>query len=902
MANIKGMATKAATKSKVLWKQATVAVAAFLVSATGCDSGGLKGCSQDDKDNSAAVVQSQNDTPSETNPGNQTPAIPNAPHLTGPAIFLGQNRIVLTFSEDVAVNSASAADFQLPVSGDTLDNGLVIAGPKSNQVTITLGQNFSLKTRGEFSSENLSVNNSSGIDLSPTLSADAIESVSTGVDAVSYQPVDILPGFTEGLSGLGYRFTEAIAVGDLDSDGTLDVVVGKGALYANETYLQKGPINNPYQLRQTFGNMTDTLDIALGDFDGDGDLDLLEANMWSINRIRLNNGKGVFLSGIQFGGNQSVSTSLGVADFDRDGDLDVVVGNAQGNPNTVWQNDGSGSGNFLGTSAMNFLGSRNTEAIAVGDINRDGYPDIVTGNCGEPNAIWINNADTPWTGFSYFGSLSENGKTQDVKLADLDQDGDLDLVVANQGEEANSVWKNDGTGNFGASAAFTFGENKTYHLAIADLDGDGDLDVATGNFLQPNRIWLNDGTGSLFDSTQLLGAGSTRSIVARDMDQDGDLDLVTGNYDFEFTRIWNGSLSPSWGKAFLTDSGHSLGEGKTTSMARGDLNGDGAIDIVSGNNQGQPNRSWINDGKGSFDETPFETFGEGKTSSLLLGDMDGDGDLDLVEGNQGAENLVRLNDGTGLFSSSVSFGLTSSITMALALGDVDGDGDLDVVEGNSNNLDNRVWLNDGSGTVFTDSGYSIGVGNTESLTLGDLNGDGKIDLVIGNLNQAIEVWTNSGITGSGWSGFVNSNQMLGTYAAKAIILGDVNKDGALDLVVGDDGSYGVTIWVNDGTGAGSFLGTAPFVTLPAYGVRSLDLGDWDADGDLDLLIGRWNQSNAIWENDGTGINQFYGVTPAKSFGDPQATSDVRFCDLDREGDLDVVEGIWNTGNKIWINR
>ncbi|MDP6957961.1 MAG: VCBS repeat-containing protein, partial [Planctomycetota bacterium] len=479
MANIKGIATKAATKSKVVWKQATVAVAAFLVSATGCDSGGLKGCSQDDKPDSVAVVQGQNHTPSGTNPGEESPSIPNAPHITGPAVFLGQNRIVMTFSEDVVVNSASAADFDLPVAGDTLDNGGVKAGPKSNQVTITLGMKFSLKTRGEFSSEHLSFNDASGIDVSPTLSADAIESVATGVDAVSYQPVDILPGFTEGLSGLGYRFTEAIAVGDLDSDGTLDVVVGKGALYANETYLQKGPQNNPYQLRQTFGNMTDTLDVALGDFDGDGDLDLLEANMWSENRIRFNNGKGVFLSGIQFGGNQSVSTSLGVADFDQDGDLDIVVGNDQGNPNTVWKNDGTGSGNILGSSAVNFLGNRNTKAIAVGDINRDGYPDIIAGNWGEATSIWMNNADQPWTGFSYAGSLPESGKTQDVKLADLDQDGDLDLVVANEEGESNSIWKNDGTGNFGTTEAFTFGENKTYHLAIADLQAEVESDKKT---------------------------------------------------------------------------------------------------------------------------------------------------------------------------------------------------------------------------------------------------------------------------------------------------------------------------------------------------------------------------------------------------------------------------------------
>jgi hypothetical protein len=156
-------------------------------------------------------------------------------------------------------------------------------------------------------------------------------------------------------------------------------------------------------------------------------------------------------------------------------------------------------------------------------------------------------------------------------------------------------------------------------------------------------------------------------------------------------------------------------------------------------------------------------------------------------------------------------------------------------------------------------------------------------------------------SGSGWNGFSKSTQYLGTYATKSLVLGDVNGDGTLDLVVGD-GSHGATVWANDGTGTGAFFGSNPVTTIPIFGVRFLSLGDLDADGDLDLLIGRWNQANAIWKNDGTGTGAFFGQIPRQTFGDPRATSSTIFQDLDRDGDLDVFEGIWNVGNKVWINR
>ena len=275
--------------------------------------------------------------------------------------------------------------------------------------------------------------------------------------------------------------TRAMALGDLNGDGHTDLVVVNGA----------DRINGPVPSRIWFGNGAggfvdsgqalpgggNVADLALDNLDGDGALDLALASQTTGAIVLHNDGKGNFgLPGTGYKTtNARTTTAVALGDVDVDGDLDLVVGNAA-EVNTVWLNDGQGtftdSGQRLGGFNLPF-----TASVALGDLNRDGLPDLVFGNLAFNNTIWVN------AGQGQFINTNQTIGAVDATTAvvgDIDGDNDLDLVAGHDGPD--SLWINDGQGNF-RQAAHIHAESmsQTRELVFADLDGDGDPDLATAN-------------------------------------------------------------------------------------------------------------------------------------------------------------------------------------------------------------------------------------------------------------------------------------------------------------------------------------------------------------------------------------------------------------------------------------
>jgi hypothetical protein len=338
-------------------------------------------------------------------------------------------------------------------------------------------------------------------------------------------------------------------------------------------------------------------------------------------------------------------------------------------------------------------------------------------------------------------------------LGDLDGDGDLDAVIANYLNEAETVWLNDGTGNF--TSGGSFGGGHSQKVALGDLDGDGDLDAVVANDIggQPEDVWLNDGNGS-FTSNGTFGTGTSTDIDLGDVDGDGDLDALVGNAP-EGETVW---LNDGLGSFTLSAT---LGTGDTLSAVLGDIDNDGDLDAVVANYLGA-HTVWVNDGTGTFSPHSTSSFGSaGFTGALALGDLDGDGDLDGIIANRGTgAEAVWLNDGNGVFTAGATFGASDS--QSVTLGDLDGDGDLDAVTANESGQSERVWMNDGNASFtahpLMSSGF--GAGNSFEVALGDLDGDGDLDAVVANYNaQAETVWINRdppGITVNPTSGVVTT--------------------------------------------------------------------------------------------------------------------------------------------------
>jgi len=683
-----------------------------------------------------------------------------------------------------------------------------------------------------------------------------------------------------------------IALGDLDGDGDLDVFLSS-----------EGP--DKVLFNDGDGNLTDSGQAlgdgsfskpAIGDIDGDGDLDVIAMQVW------INNGSGYLTADEQrFEDGNPV-----LGDIDGDGDLDMLGAE-------VWLNDGNGA----------FVRTGQFVSGPLGDLDGDGDLDAVAS--GE---IWMND------GSGYFVSSGQSLRAGD--LGDLDGDGDLDLFV-----DFNTVWLNDGTGFFsqGYQSPFRY---MCRASALGDLDQDGDLDVVVAQEEGLNKILVNDGNANFDEIDQAFDSQDSIDSTLGDLDGDGDLDLVMvertpplqgpyqGEAPWEFTLVeWRnnsviaGCCEDSCGRIGRTrcngdwletcdiaqdgcarwtntldcssadeickgdgllfvDTGQIFHGMYVPLGPLGDLDGDGDLDLVR---QGSDSGSdfWLNDGSGYFIEHAHAW----SCSVFKYGDVDGDGDLDFLCGS-----VIMLNDRSANFTEGQSLVFSGTAEF----GDVDGDGDLDVIA-------DPVWLNDGNAS-FVDSGQQIGSSMPTDLVLGDLDGDDDLDLLVA-LDGPAEVWLNDG-----GGCFTDSGHRLGDNDAGQLALGDLDGDGDLDVVaaIPDEASWSCSfeIWSNDGNGIFEQTGQPDVIVgggfWPAYDL--LALGDFNGDGHLDLAA---VDSGSLWIlfNDGSGNLVNSGFYLPCELGNIVTTGD-----LDQDGDLDIIVserplGIgglnWRLG-KVWLNE
>ena len=383
---------------------------------------------------------------------------------------------------------------------------------------------------------------------------------------------------------------------------------------------------------------------------------------------------------------QSASFGVALGDLDNDADLDAFVANvlheaAPTNANQVWLNDGTGQ--FTDNGQL--LGSSDSHAVAVGDLDGDGDLDAFVGNSGS-NTVLQNDE---------LGNFSDSGQSlgannsHTILLADVDQDGDLDAYAANYGQ-ANVLWLNDGTGQFSQSSQM-LGNIDSYSAAFGDLDGDCDLDLFITNYSPSlaNQVWLNDGTGQFSDSGQRLGSAPSYTPVLGDFDRDGDLDAYVANAN--------------------TD------------------------------------ELWLNNGDGLF-AISSQSLDTDSGFGAAQGDFDADGDLDIFLPIYSGENGVHLllNDGAGQFNERITIPELDAANFFVALGDLNNNGQPDAFVTSIQYTDgNGVWLNQllpfGSVNAAHSSPTLLGVPLIFTATGSDANATYQWDFGDGSSGEGAEV-------------------------------------------------------------------------------------------------------------------------------------------------------------------
>jgi hypothetical protein len=704
--------------------------------------------------------------------------------------------------------------------------------------------------------------------------------------------------------------TRSVVLGDVDGDGDLDLVVGNDG-ETNRLYLNNGT-SDPWA-GVTGSDITAdahaTRSVVLGDVDGDGDLDLVTGNYGQVNRRYLNNGTsdpwgGV--TGVNVTGDAHDTTSIALGDVDGDGDLDLLAGN-DGEANRLYLNNGTADP-WAGIAGSDVTADAHaTTSVVLGDTDGDGDLDLIAGNDTWANRSYTNNGTTdPWGGAIGVDVTTDAHATTSVLLGDLDGDGDLDLVVGNDGQP-NRLYVNNNTadpwnGVTGSEVATDM--HGTMSIALGDVSGDGNIDLVAGNWAQVNRYYLNNGSLGPWGgpgSEIMDDSDHTRSLVLGDVDRDGDVDLITGNYNQPNRLFLNNGTADPW--AGVTGSSITTDAQDTFSVALGDVDGDGDLDVVAGN-YGEAQRVFLNNGTadpwagvtGSDITTDTHL-----TRSIVLGDVDRDGDLDLVAGNEFAANRLYLNNGTpdpwaGVTGSVVTS--DTNTTRSIALGDVDGDGDLDLVAGNVQET-NRLYLNNGTSDPWggvAGSDITADTHATNSVVLGDVDGDGDLDLLAGSWSDGIRLYLNNG-TSDPWNGVVSVP--VGIGAPLSLALGDVNGDGHLDIVGG--GLENIRLYLNNGT-SNPWLGVSgTTVVWDGIDKYSVALGDVDRDGDLDLLAGNDYARSRLYLNSIV-FEPWVDLTGSDVTGDTDYTYTIVPGDVDGDGDLDLVAGNWTQPNRLYLNN
>jgi hypothetical protein len=645
-----------------------------------------------------------------------------------------------------------------------------------------------------------------------------------------------------------------IAAGDLDRDGILDLVVAFGGSQEAEVLRGLGGVNaGGFTATGTFGLSTTPSRIYLADFNRDADLDLVVlAELASPPRVLIRAGA----TGIAFGGaltdlnlTQSPFSFAGeqpsgaaVLDFNRDGNLDLAV--SMRNQNKTWVLLGSPGGS-LSPGPFQAVGTGPRD-VAAGDVNRDGWPDLVTADSGAPGtASVLTNTGGMTPVLNSASTVATGGIPTRVALVDLDHDSVLDLAA---------------------------------------LDDSATGRVASFRGLKTGPPWFDTAACVPCSVSFVPGAGPRGLAVGR-ITADGRTDLLTAlSGPGQLVVVENQSGTPCARSSFAgAPRSYAAGNGPV-STAAADFNRDGRQDlaVVTAN---EPFLRILRNDNAKF--TIANTFGPlpSPPTAVAAGDLNVDGRADVVvaRGDPGPGLVeVFLDDGLGGFASSAVQSIGSN-AVAVAIGDFDGDGDPDVAAAMMGSDSVYVFLGDGLGGLSAGIQTPLGVGTEpRALVAGFFNADANLDLAVANFgNSTVSILGGNG-NGSFSAGPVLS---VGTKP-QGIAAAHLDADSHLDLVTADNGASRVSVILRD-SGTGAFLTAVgyPVGTNPTA-VALADL--MGADGRAEIAVTTAGgmagaQTLTLLVNNGSGVFAPEADYPVRN--SPQAITPI---DVDTDGLVDLA--------------
>jgi len=720
---------------------------------------------------------------------------------------------------------------------------------------------------------------------------------------------------------------------DIDADGDLDLFLGdwNGKIHFSRNISANGVVKFKFEPGMMQGLVvTRHAAPTLADIDNDNDLDLFVGEeAGNINFFR-NTGTATTptftLENMNFAGaNVGSQATPNFVDIDADGDLDLFVGESAGDIN-FYRNVGTVTEPVFGLENANFLGTSfgGQSVFDFGDIDNDGDLDLFVDTSGDNFdpirvSFYRNNGTATNPAFTLETSslLGQSFATEAPALADLNEDGKLDLMIADQGGE---VWVSI---NSGTKENFTFSEDldklgalysfieegSVTSVALADIDADGDQDLYFGHGGNV-YFYRNIGTpmNPMFtDNSNNRIPGEYPTFV--DIDNDGDLDLFIGWGDGTLTFFRNTGTLSSEEFTFVDGFFGGIDVGNVAKPAFGDIDADGDFDLFIGNLEGKlsfyRNNGSAESANYELATANFAGIDVGDRSAPFLADIDQDGDYDLFVG-RGEEGLdpdgkifFYRNTGTALSFNFVletekfaNVDVPGVVYTTPHLTDIDNDGDLDLFFGEhnggllfyrntTNHLPVPLMASPGPNSSFSEGQPISFIGSAADFEDGDLSG-------------AALVWTSSrdGQIGTGES-FEVSNLSVGTHLITLTTTDSQGDNGTAQISVTVDEvqldefifrweTNTIPVTVEDRTLLRAFAG--------GYREQRPALVDLDNDNDLDLLVGE-GAGLYYFSNQGTVNNADFVFETQNFAGFDGSLAAPALCDIDDDGDLDLFVGV-----------
>lgn len=853
------------------------------------------------------------------------------------------------------------------------------SGPVGTEVTIT-GTNFSnipannivyfgaVKTSVTAATTiTLKVNVPAGATYQPiTVTTNGLTSYSANPFIVTFEgggggidPGSFSPKFDIDTELLYYP--QNIVSGDIDGDGKPDLITANWdppafSVFRNTTTDSNAAFADRIDF-PTYGN--ENYNLALGDFDGDGRLDIaiLEAYSLIVFRNTSSPGSISFTHEIRYFYRDldDISNGIAVGDMNIDGKPDIVIGirlyETGQNQLIVYENKSSNGTITFSPSAFDAVyGSPND--ISICDFDGDSKPDLTVayGNYGSNTiGVFRNNTSGELISFAQPLQLVQPGSANQITSGDLDGDGKADLILSNL-----SIFRNKSTsGVLNFELDTTLGASATSSVAIADINGDGNPDIAStsssGVVIHENKSV--SGKLQFGNAVEFKTDNCVRYARLCDLNSDGKTDIATLNWCGESSvSVLKNQVNPVIVTPTITSFSPTSGHISSTVTING-------TNFSSNPNENivyfgvvravvaeattttlkvyvpvgttyEPITVTVNGliaysakpfvvtfaGGGVIDENSFASAVDLQMGSnpdqMAVADIDGDSRTDLIVGSYGTssepQNAVNIFRNTSTpskitFAPKVQLMKGSGQTYPL-VADFDGDGKIDLAVMDSRLETLTLFINKstpGYISLAQQAVYATG-DFPYSIAKADIDGDGKTDIVIPNLNgKNFSVYRNTSTLGS--ISFDTKIDFTLPLQPLSIAIGDLDKDKKADLVIGynEYNNYVVSVFKNTSTsGAVSFDAAIDLPNVADGYTSGINIGDLDGDGKPDLAVSNFsNSASTISLFRNTGNHGVISFAPKVRFSTKgEGFQNNAVTDFDGDGKPDITGGNYWSGN------